>query len=154
NVVGGLKDGTSWANAFDELSLALDASWVAGDTFWVANGTYTSSTIEPWSFHIQPGCAVYGGFDGSETQRSQRNWQSFQTVLSGANAYGQAVVLCDQNGLLDGFKITHSAAPTQQRTHTGVIMYLNTTIANCQFTNLHNVSKVHAVNISSVAFSA
>src|SRR5690554_6622522 len=52
---------------------------------WVKAGTYTpTSGADPTiSFNILPGVAVYGGFAGAETQRSERNPVANPTTLSG-----------------------------------------------------------------------
>lgn len=87
----GLNNGTSWTNAFTDLQPALDCA-NPGDTIWVAQGTYLP-TEEPdgvaigpkfRSFHIaNKDVKVYGGFDGTETMLSQRNWQTNTTILNG-----------------------------------------------------------------------
>ncbi|MBK9925984.1 MAG: hypothetical protein IPP66_11930 [Anaerolineales bacterium] len=82
-------DGCSWGTAFSKLQDALAIS-VAGDEIWVAAGTYypdegtgQSNDNRNSTFLLKNGVAVYGGFTGTETTRSQRNSSVNVTVLSG-----------------------------------------------------------------------
>jgi len=115
-------DGLSWATAYFALNNALvDATC---SEVWVAQGTYKSTNASD-RFSIFPlysGKAVYGGFAGNETARSQRNPATHATILSGDigtvgdytdNVYH--VVVIDALGasssvagstVLDGFTIT------------------------------------------------
>lgn len=80
----GLNNGANWTNAFNDLQDALAAS-IPGDEIWVAEGTYypTSGTSRSSNFNLPDGILLYGGFNGSETNRNQRNWQNNLTILSG-----------------------------------------------------------------------
>jgi hypothetical protein len=80
---GGTGDGSSWANGKD-LAAALSAA-TSGCELWVKAGTYKPTTTgdRNATFALKSGVAVYGGFSGTETQRSQRNPASNGTVLSG-----------------------------------------------------------------------
>ena len=63
-----------WATAFTDLQLALAAA-SSGDEIWVATGTYkpTATADRTISFAMKNGVGVYGGFDGTETMRSERD---------------------------------------------------------------------------------
>lgn len=85
----GADDGSSWRDAFRSLQDALAAAR-SGEEIWVAGGTYTPDVgtgVERGNvnarFELAPGVRLYGGFGGSETARSQRNWRRHRTVLSG-----------------------------------------------------------------------
>lgn len=80
----GANNGTSWTDAFTDLQLAL-AEAQPGDEIWVKAGTYTPGPPgdEVSSFPMGDGVALYGGFAGTETSRSQRDWNAHVTILSG-----------------------------------------------------------------------
>ena len=83
DAVGGLNNGSSWQDAYLDLQFALlDAG--AGDEIWVAQGVYTPDpAIREVSFNLRDQVAVYGGFAGTEDDRSQRSYKMHPTVLSG-----------------------------------------------------------------------
>jgi predicted outer membrane repeat protein len=94
NVTGGNKEGASWANAAFELADALlYAATHAGVTeIWVAEGTYRPrysaegscmDGVRDNAFVMANGVTIYGGFAGTETAVTQRNWTKYPTVLSG-----------------------------------------------------------------------
>ena len=109
----GLNNGTSWADAFTTLDVALGQA-LYGDTICVASGTYYPSPTNSREAHflIRNGVHLFGGFSGTETQHSQRNWQLHPTILSGDigvpgdaadNCYN--VLMCreaDSTTVLDG----------------------------------------------------
>lgn len=79
-------DGQSWATAYDDLHLALNAVNLAeGDEIWVKNGIYlpTTGTDRTITFNLKSGVRLLGGFDGSESMRAQRDSINTQTYLSG-----------------------------------------------------------------------
>ena len=82
---GGQTSGAcdSWANAC-ELGYALTSA-VSGQELWVAAGRYTptSGTNRSLSFNLKTGVALYGGFAGTETARTDRDPASNVTTLSG-----------------------------------------------------------------------
>jgi len=88
----GNNDCTSWSDAFIDLQMAMDAAVSCGlDSIWVAEGTYlpTSSPDEistnprDRAFHLDQDLKIFGGFDGTETQFSQRDVEANVTILSG-----------------------------------------------------------------------
>ncbi len=81
-VAMGNGDGSSWDNA-TTLQDALQNRAESGDEIWVTEGVYTPGLSPTDTFSLIPGVAVYGGFAGTETNRSQRDWESNVTVLSG-----------------------------------------------------------------------
>jgi hypothetical protein len=87
----GANNGSSWANAYTDLQVAINAS-TAGNELWVASGTYypsqhpdatTSTDPRAKSFFLNQNLLIYGGFAGTETQLSQRNSATNVTTLSG-----------------------------------------------------------------------
>ena len=84
----GANDGTSWADAYTDLQVAL-ASTASGE-IWVAAGVYHPTTCSPCldadrsiAFDLKDNVAVYGGFDGTESNISQRDFNANLTILSG-----------------------------------------------------------------------
>ncbi|MFY7886800.1 MAG: choice-of-anchor Q domain-containing protein, partial [Dolichospermum sp.] len=153
----GLNNGTSWANAFTDLSDALKLNACSGiNTIYVSKGTYYASLNNSYglagdyqepTFALRNGISILGGFsvaDGATTLAS-RNYTLYKTILSGdANKdgilenNGKAVVTAlagvTSSTILDGFTIQEGYNNT---TGTGAGMYIHTaspTINNCTFT--------------------
>ncbi|HEY3411814.1 MAG TPA: right-handed parallel beta-helix repeat-containing protein [Armatimonadota bacterium] len=101
NASGSVHDGTAWSTAFLTVTAGLDGATNSGDEVWVSQGTYSETDLTP-----QAGVAMYGGFTGTETQRSQRDWRANETVLDGGGDSVSKVVNCRcLNITLDGFHI-------------------------------------------------
>jgi hypothetical protein len=91
---GGTGIGLSWVDALDDVQEAIELaySYTRKPEVWVAAGTYnptgmpniTGETDQRYNhFSLRNGVALYGGFAGIETSRSQRNPWSNETILSG-----------------------------------------------------------------------
>lgn len=126
-VASGLGDGSSWANASSDLQLMMNLS-AADDEVWVAAGTYlpnrradditgpVTMNNRDNAFMLKVDVKLYGGFVGTETLLSQRNWITNQTILSGdIGVAGNPIDNCYHvvvsaghvgNALLDGFTVT------------------------------------------------
>ncbi|MBK8193616.1 MAG: T9SS type A sorting domain-containing protein [Lewinellaceae bacterium] len=155
NVAGGLQNGEDWGNAFHDLQQGLAAA-VYGDAIWVAAGTYypTATTDRTISFVLKQGVKLYGGFNGTEINWSQRDYSLNETILSGNigsplgsdNSYhvlfGSGL---DSTATLDGFIVTRggaTSAPLPVVNSRGGGLYLepsptlynsNPQILNCRF---------------------
>jgi hypothetical protein len=114
----GNDDGTSWTDAYNDLQDGLDDANSA-DEIWVAEGTYkpTDGASRTVYFELVSGLGVYGGFDATETARSERDWTTNETILSGdvdddgvldsGNSYHVVLAYdCNSSTVLDGFTIT------------------------------------------------
>ena len=79
----GANNGTNWADAYNDLQTALAAT--SADEIWVAAGTYYpgASGDSAATFQLKNKVSLYGGFNGTETSRSQRDWNTNVTILSG-----------------------------------------------------------------------
>jgi hypothetical protein len=140
----GANDGTSWTNAFTDLQSALAVA-VSGQEIWVAAGTYkpTSGTDRAISFVMIEGVGIYGGFAGTESACSQRDWTANVTALSGDigvsgdnsdNSYH--VIVGANNAVLDGFTVRDGMADGADSLNYGGGMYnssSNPTVTNCTF---------------------
>ncbi|GAA4463211.1 hypothetical protein GCM10023189_40980 [Nibrella saemangeumensis] len=123
----GTGDGTSWANASADLQAMVNAlaGNTAGGEVWVAGGTYkpTATTDRTISFNMRNNVGIYGGFVGTETNRSERPLVSLTTPSSStlSGDIGTAGVITDNSfhviynrfntnlnstAILDGFVIT------------------------------------------------
>ncbi|WP_298512421.1 choice-of-anchor Q domain-containing protein [uncultured Kordia sp.] len=80
----GLNNGSGWTNAYTSLETALSVA-SDDDTIWIASGTYKpAGTSRLNSFNItNNNITIYGGFNGTETQLSERNFVTNETILSG-----------------------------------------------------------------------
>jgi comEA protein len=120
------SDGTGtcsdWVNACSLQTALTDA--VSGDEIWVQAGLYKPTTDSDRSatFQLKSGVAVYGGFAGTESARSERDFATNITTLSGdlsgndndtilpdeptraENSYH--VVTGASDAILDGFTVT------------------------------------------------
>jgi gliding motility-associated-like protein len=90
----GVKDGSSWTNAYDSKAFALAALTAVNTQFWLAAGTYypsydvsgNAAPADPRTacFSLEgSNVSVYGGFAGTETAFSQRNIRTNLTIFSG-----------------------------------------------------------------------
>ena len=77
----GSGDCSTWANACS-LQTALTQA-APDDEIWVAAGVHYPGTAREDSYNLKNGVVVYGGFAGTETLLSQRDWLANLTVLSG-----------------------------------------------------------------------
>lgn len=90
--------GTSWADAKKTVSGALSIAVLAGDQIFVHEGTYSEGNLQ-----LASGISVYGGFAGSETMLSERDYIENQTVLDKSNS----TAFSSFAGLMDGFDLTN-----------------------------------------------
>lgn len=123
----GSNNGLNWANAFNSLQDAIDlARTCMVDTIWVAEGTYKPSKTRTGvgtnpanranTFFINFDVVIQGGFQGFETNVNQRDWNTYETILSGNigaqgtsgdNCYNVVeYATCTNVSQLDGFTIT------------------------------------------------
>lgn len=119
----GSRDGQSWATAYDLLEDALWAAYIRRPCeIWVAEGTYYTYRFG-WNddLSLYDDTELYGGFDGTETWRDQRDWLAHPTVISGeqeGNPSNRVRTIFqasgDQNVVIDGFTIERGNAINAQ----------------------------------------
>lgn len=117
----GNNTGASWQHALKSLGRALDESTLDQEV-WVAKGTYTS---DGWITYSK---GIYGGFAGTETELSQRNFHQNKTIMTGETGVPNDLtdnteMIIRVTGLLDGFTIRGAKT-------TGVGLY-NGHLQNC-----------------------
>lgn len=125
----GANDGTTWANAYTNLTNAIARS-PGGSGFWVAEGTYYSpiaAGVEMSSNHF------YGGFAGTEAYVTDRDWAAHPTILDGGNSNRVLQKTAAGVSVLDGFTVQNGT-----NTANGGGLYCTNgamNIYNCVFTN-------------------
>ena len=133
----GTEDGASWATAYISIQAGIDN---ALRDVWVAEGTYYESVT------LRSVVRIFGGFDGTETGRSQRDIQANSTIIDASTADVGApadhVVFLDRVSFsaVDGITITGGYADGSAPGHSGGGIYCtqsdNTNaIRNCLIRN-------------------
>jgi len=120
----GLQSGASWTDAYRSVEQALDRAAHCPDIteIWIAGGTYAPyyEVSRSTGFTIPSGISIYGGFEGDETDISQRIYGAFPTILTGDigvpnvssdNLYHVLTMLSGAEGaLMDGITIRDGLA--------------------------------------------
>jgi PKD repeat protein len=78
----GTNTGANWDDAYTELNSALTSA-EPGSEIWVAEGSYKPGAARADTFQLRSNIALYGGFDGTETSREQRDHKVHATILNG-----------------------------------------------------------------------
>jgi hypothetical protein len=150
-------DGSNWANAFADLADALafaDANPFIAE-IWVAAGRYAPTGAggdRAATFTLRSGLALYGGFNGGEFHRDQRDPTQNLTVLTGdlngddgpgwtgmsENSYHVVTAInVDASAVIDGFTITRGWSWSSTGSNSGGagmwISSASPTIAHCTF---------------------
>jgi len=112
-------DGTSWTNSINSLQEAIDKANVAYSQndeeveIWIKEGTYVPGDERSDSFIMREGVSLYGGFAGTESKLSERDYENNLTTLSGEigsasistdNCYH--VLIGGDDAILDGFTVS------------------------------------------------
>ncbi|MDA0349460.1 MAG: right-handed parallel beta-helix repeat-containing protein [Verrucomicrobia bacterium] len=125
--VSGTEDGVSWVTAFTTIQTAVVAT-SPGDEVWVAEGTYTGTVT------MVSGISLYGGFAGTETERSARDVAAHVTVIDAAGG-NEAVLLYNVSAArVDGFTITGGVSQNVR----GSLLDDTVILANCIVTGSAN----------------
>jgi len=85
----GNNNGTSWADAYTDPYMALSQNTASDAELWIAEGFYSTSS-PVLSFTIDDDEDIYGGFNGTETARDQRDFRNNVTILSGDSGWNDA----------------------------------------------------------------
>ncbi len=140
-----LQVGTSWSGSpYPDIQSAVDAA-TDGDEIWVEQGTYVlTNTVA-----INKSLAIYGGFDGAESTREERDWTGQPTIVDG-NDVLQPLAGCfhvagtsNATVALDGLIITRGYADRGGGIRNGYAAsntFGDLTVANCILTNNHGAT--------------
>jgi nitrous oxidase accessory protein NosD len=142
----GNNDGTSWANAFTNLTSALSAA-SDGDNIWVAEGTYRpTGTGRSSTFAMIKDITLHGGFpeptDSLQPKLDDADVRQYATILCGDigvtdvqtdNVYHVVEVSSGQSVILDSLHIVNGFANGSDPLDTGagVANKGNLTMRNC-----------------------
>ena len=96
-------DGTSWGEAFKTIQGAIDVA-EEGNYIWVKEGTYTLTS----KITVSKAVSIYGGFNGTETERDQRDWENNETIIDGGDFVGCFYITA--HAVIDGFTIRNGWA--------------------------------------------
>ncbi len=145
----GTGDGTTWANAINDLASALRQA-VPGQIIRAATGTYrpTNTSDRSATFQMKSGVALYGNYAGyGAADPNLRGAGQFPSVLSGDigtpgsnidNSYHVVTATgVDASAILDGFTVTAGNATGDAVAPTGGGLESATgspTVVNCIFT--------------------
>ncbi|MDX1479329.1 MAG: hypothetical protein R3301_16555, partial [Saprospiraceae bacterium] len=164
----GSELGNTWANAFKELSSALDiaSQYPQIGEIWIARGTYQPGSERTSTFEVVDSTALYGGFAGTETMLSERDIMTNPVILDGDigiagdstdNIYHIITIpAAVDTALLDGVTIrggTANGPVGNQQIGAGVFNLGSATLANCvirQCGSILNGSAIFAHGNSSV----
>jgi predicted outer membrane repeat protein len=110
NNISGVEDGLTWATAFTTIQAGVDfARNQFGGDVWVAQGVYNETRANSGALVLRPGVNLYGGFEGREVIRGQRDPLGNPTIIDGSvSANGSpavTVVIGAANTVIDGFTI-------------------------------------------------
>ncbi|MBW2059143.1 MAG: DUF1565 domain-containing protein [Deltaproteobacteria bacterium] len=145
------NDGQSWATAVQSVQSAINLAG-EGDEVWIAAGTYQLQTY----VYVSKAVAIYGGFNGTETEREQRDWAKNVTTLDGNQKtlcfYVTADATIDGLTIINGYSLSNGGGIRNYRSspsisnctfhqnksgyHGGGIVnyyYASPTITNCSF---------------------
>ena len=144
------RDGTGgWSDALKTLTNAITKA-SSGSEVWVKAGTYKPSldNDRTKSFVMKDGVDLYGGFDGMETNREERDWVANPTLLSGELGAPNTLldnsrhVVIGATARLDGFIVVNGCASNAvsgtDLNNYGAGMYTSGAYpitANCVFSN-------------------
>ena len=156
--------GADWANATSLQNAIIISNCPMVSEIWVAAGTYKPGTNREDAFATTGHVKIYGGFTGTETLLSERDWHANATILSGDigtpldssdNSY--TVVRLDGDSIyLDGFIIEEGNADASsgliERFGAGIYMSGSSgdsnQVSNCIIRNNYGVSGVGLANFS------
>jgi len=121
--------GTAWSNALKTIQEAVDSA-STGDEIWIKKGTYLLSS----QINVDKAVGIYGGFNGSETKRDERDWKTNVTTIDGEDTVYHCFYVTE-DATIDGLTITGGNADGSSwpdDSGGGIYVYQSSpNIANC-----------------------
>lgn len=152
----GNADGSSWSNAYVYLQDALSAA-SNGDEIWVAEGIYypdeganKTNGGRSQYFTLISGVSIYGGFNGTESNKNQSSPTQNVSILSGD---------IDKDGILDdenSYHVLYTSGLSANVTVDGFIIqhgYANSSQSKQDGSGLYNYKTRDYLTISDCIFS-
>ena len=128
-------DGMSWETAYTSIQAAMDATTPPAE-IWVASGIY-NQLAETAIVEINGEFQIYGGFNGTESVREDRNPSLNTTIIDGGISYPCVTIATPAT--LDGFTIQNGYSSGLDGAGIAV-MSTGATIANCIIYNNESMS--------------
>ena len=163
----GHGDGTSWENANNDLNAAVKLNKYANKSIWMKEGLYYGDTTQQYAYTLSGNASIYGGFEGTETQVSQRNPDLHPTIIDGkgvrclvdasCNTYNGTLSLNDlilQNGHSVNepcIKLSNSIKALKFTirnctSDSGQVLYINDGLARCFRIENNNAPQICFLN--------
>ncbi len=149
----GEMDGSSWENATPYLQVAVNraATFTPKSTVWVKEGNYIYTGTSDNCFTMTAGVEVYGGFDGTETELSQRDFEAHPTVLDGGGTkrvlYQSENYTAETEAVWDGFTIKNGYYTSDC---SAVYMRYYSRLRNCKIINNSGACPVYMSGYSTI----
>lgn len=125
----GSGDGSSWNDAYNNIQPAVElAKDNGGGEVWIAEGTYTSTVT------MRRDVALYGGFSGRESARSERDWNVNETRIDGRGR--NLCVIGADHSVLDGIIIGDGKAGSNGG-GLQLVLVSKFYVSNCDFMDNH-----------------
>ena len=130
----GVGDGSSWAEATNDLQKALFNSHFNDCVIWVKEGTYKSCSSNDFAFLLMHNSKIYGGFKGDEPfdyDLSLRDFEAHPSILDGDHRQGVINVLPlidNDEVVIDGFTIQNGVSNEGG----GLLLSSHATVTNCK----------------------
>lgn len=130
----GVGNGSSWAEATNDLQGALFNSHFNDCVIWVKEGTYKSCSSNDFAFLLMHNSKIYGGFKGDEPfdyDLSLRDFEAHPSILDGDHRQGVINVLPiidNDEVVIDGFTIQNGVSNEGG----GLLLSSHSTVTNCK----------------------
>lgn len=130
----GVGNGSSWAEATDDIQGALFKSHSSDCVIWVKEGTYKGCSSNNYAFLLMHNSKIYGGFKGDEPfdyDLSLRDFEAHPSILDGNHCQGVINVLPFANNddvVIDGFTIQNGVSEEGG----GILLSSHASVTNCK----------------------